>query len=101
MATSPDTFACGVDLGGPSNLPAFVQTAPPDPELEVEPARRCKWVTGGRTTARSSSPIDRLSTHLEAIKNPLLIGQGKDDPRVREADTAAFVAGAQGRSTSP
>ena len=32
------------------------------------------------------------STHVDAIKSPLLIGQGKDDPRVREADTAAFVA---------
>ena len=32
------------------------------------------------------------ASHVEAIKSPLLIGQGKDDPRVREADTAAFVA---------
>jgi dipeptidyl aminopeptidase/acylaminoacyl peptidase len=91
METSPETFACGVDLGGPSNLPAFVQTAPPEPRLEIEPVDReiGDWRTDdGKKLLAERSP----ATHLEAIKNPLLIGQGKDDPRVREADTAAFVA---------
>lgn len=91
MATSPDTFACGIDLGGPTNLPAFVQTAPPDPRIEVEPLDRevGDWRTDdGKKLLTERSPW----AHLEAIKGPLLIGQGKDDPRVREADTAALVA---------
>jgi dipeptidyl aminopeptidase/acylaminoacyl peptidase len=91
METNPDTFACGVDLGGPSNLPAFVATSAPDPRLESEPLDRQvgDWRTDeGKKLLAARSPASRV----EAIKSPLLIGQGKDDPRVREADTAAFVA---------
>jgi dipeptidyl aminopeptidase/acylaminoacyl peptidase len=91
METSPDTFACGVDLGGPSNLPAFVATSSPDPRPGSVPLGRelGNWQTDdGKKLLADRSP----ATHVEAIKNPLLIGQGKDDPRVREADTAAFVA---------
>ncbi len=91
MATSPDTFACGVDLGGPSNLPAFVQTVPPDAQREAE--RLTLQVGDWRTDDGKKLLADRSpGTHVEGIKNPLLIGQAKDDPRVREADTAAFVA---------
>jgi dipeptidyl aminopeptidase/acylaminoacyl peptidase len=96
LATSPDTYACGVDLGGPSNLPAFVQTSPPDPEIAIDPLDRQvgDWRTDdGKTLLAARSP----STHVEAIKSPLLVGQAKDDPRVREADTGAFVAALKAR----
>jgi dipeptidyl aminopeptidase/acylaminoacyl peptidase len=91
LATTPETFACGVDLGGPSNLPAFVQTVPPDPQREAE--RLTLQVGDWRTEEGKKLLADRSpGSHLEAIRSPLLIGQGKDDDRVREADTAAFVA---------
>jgi dipeptidyl aminopeptidase/acylaminoacyl peptidase len=96
MVTNPETFACGVDLGGPSNLPAFVQTAAPDPQREAE--RLTMQVGDWRTEDGKKLLADRSpGSHLEAIKGPLLIGQGKDDPRVREADTAAFVAALKGK----
>ncbi len=96
MAASPDTFACGVDLGGPSNLPAFVQTAPPEPELGIVPVS--VGVGDPRTDEGKKLLAERSpSAHVDAIKNPVLVGQAKDDPRVREADTAAFVAGLKAR----
>jgi dipeptidyl aminopeptidase/acylaminoacyl peptidase len=96
MVTSPETFACGVDLAGPSNLPAFVQAAVPDPEHKTE--RLTLQVGDWRTEDGKKLLADRSpGSHLEAIKSPLLIGQGKDDPRVREADTAAFVAALKGK----
>jgi dipeptidyl aminopeptidase/acylaminoacyl peptidase len=94
MAASPDMFACGVDLGGPSNLPAFVQTAPPEPQLGVVPVTL--GIGDPRTDEGKKLLADR-SPHVEAIKNPVLIGQAKDDTRVREADTAAFVAALRAR----
>ena len=94
MAASPDTFACGVDLGGPANLPAFVQTAPPEPQLGVVPVT---IGVGDPRTDEGKKLLGDRSPHLEAIKNPVLVGQAKDDTRVREADTAAFVAGLRAR----
>ncbi len=96
LATSPDSYACGVELGGPSNLPAFVQTSLPDPSIAIEPLDRLvgDWRTDeGKKLLSERSP----STHVDAIKSPVLIGQAKDDPRVREADTAAFVAALKAR----
>ncbi|HTB71828.1 MAG TPA: alpha/beta fold hydrolase [Polyangiaceae bacterium] len=91
MATSPGTFACGIDLGGPANLPAFVQTA--QPGAQREPERLTLQVGDWRTDDGKKLLADRSpGTHVDGIKSPLLIGQAKDDPRVREADTAAFVA---------
>jgi dipeptidyl aminopeptidase/acylaminoacyl peptidase len=91
LAMNSETFACGVDLGGPSNLPAFVQTMPPDLLREAE--RLTFQVGDWRTEDGKKLLADRSpGSHVEAIKSPLLIGQGKDDPLVREADTAAFVA---------
>jgi dipeptidyl aminopeptidase/acylaminoacyl peptidase len=91
MAMNPDTFACGVDIGGPTNLVTFGQTAPVDsrPPLEELARRMGDWRTDdGKKLLSDRSP----AMHAGGIKKPLLIAQGKDDPRVREADTAELVA---------
>lgn len=96
LENSPDTFACGVDFGGPSNLVTFVPAASPEAPLEVEAlARRVgDWRTeDGKKFLAGQSPV----TRLETIKGPLLIGQGKDDARVREPETTAFVAALKAR----
>jgi dipeptidyl aminopeptidase/acylaminoacyl peptidase len=90
LSTSPNTFACGVDVGGPSNLVTFGQTAPFDsrPPLEELARRMGDWRTDdGKKLLADRSPL----THVRAANKPLLIAQGKDDPRVREAETAEFV----------
>jgi len=41
LTFTPDTFACGVDLVGPSNLITMVESVPPywKPEIEVDTTR--------------------------------------------------------------
>jgi dipeptidyl aminopeptidase/acylaminoacyl peptidase len=91
MTVSPYTFACGVDSGGPSNLLAFVQTVPPYWQPQIgELARRVgDWRTDdGKKLLTDRSPV----TRIDAIRRPLLIGQGKNDPYVGEGQTLELVA---------
>ncbi len=88
MTFTPDLFCCGVDIVGPSNLITFMNTIPPywktwesiwwtrvgDPKTEVE-------------FLRSRSPLFKI----DRIKNPLLIGQGANDPRVKKAESRQMV----------
>ncbi len=95
METGGDTFACGVDLSGPSNLVSFLPAVPPDATSELGGlAKRVgDWRTDeGKKLLTERSPV----AHMGAIKNPILIGQGKDDPRTREWETASFAAALKG-----
>jgi dipeptidyl aminopeptidase/acylaminoacyl peptidase len=90
MTGGAQLFACGVDMGGPSNLLTFMQSIPPSQQTHAEGlARRVgDWRTDdGKRLLADRSP----TTHVASIKNPLLIEQGKTDPRVPEAETAQFV----------
>lgn len=91
LALSTDTFACGVDFGGPANLFTFLQTVPA--EGPWQPAALAARVGDYKTDEGKKLLSDRSpSAHVTAINRPVLIGQGKDDPAVKEADTAQFVA---------
>jgi dipeptidyl aminopeptidase/acylaminoacyl peptidase len=86
VAFSPDAFAAGVDIVGPSNLNTLLQSIPP------------YWSTGRATFAlrmgdtvaflNSQSPLFKA----DQIKVPLLIGQGANDPRVNERESDQIVA---------
>ncbi|MDH7454335.1 S9 family peptidase [Luteimonas composti] len=90
LTFTPDTFACGVDIVGPANLNTLLSTVPPywasfykqlvrrmgDPETEEGKA----WLT-------ERSPL----TRVDAIKKPLLIGQGANDPRVKQDESDQIV----------
>jgi dipeptidyl aminopeptidase/acylaminoacyl peptidase len=96
LSANPDAFACGVDIGGATNLLTFGQTAPADaqPPIEELARRMGDWRTDdGKKLLTDRSP----ATHAGAIKRPLLIAQGKDDPRVREADTGELVSALRAR----
>ena len=90
MTFTPDVFACGVDIVGPSDLKTFLATIPPYWE-----SGRALWRTrmGDESTPeglkflQSRSPL----TFVDRIKRPLLIGHGKNDPRVKEAESAQIV----------
>ncbi len=96
LTMTPDRFACGVDIVGPSNLNTLLSTIPPywapmrkmfatrvgDPDTEE-----------GRKLLEERSPL----THVAKIKKPLLIGQGKNDPRVKEAEAEQIVKAMQER----
>ena len=86
---TPDRFCCAVDIVGPSNIKTLIESIPPywapmiaqfhtrvgNPETDEE----FLW-------ARSPlSKVDRISI-------PLLIAQGANDPRVKQAESEQIVA---------
>ncbi len=88
-AFTPDVFACAVDIVGPSNLKTLIESIPPywapmiaqfhtrvgNPETEEE----FMW---------ERSPLSKAGD----IRIPLLIAQGANDPRVKQAESEQIVA---------
>ena len=86
LAFAPDAFACGVDLVGPSNLNTLLASIPPYWEsLRATFTRR---MGDSEDFLTAQSPLFRA----EAIRAPLLIGQGANDPRVKIAESDQIVA---------
>lgn len=94
MTSSPDVFACGVDIVGPSNILTLLSTIPP----YWEPAKQMfKDRVGDYDTAEGKKFLAERSplTYVEKIKKPLLIGQGANDPRVKQAEADQIVKAMQ------
>ena len=86
---TPDLFRCAVDIVGPSNLVTLINSIPPyweplkaiftkrvgDPETEEE-------------FLKSRSPL----FSVDRIGIPMLIAQGANDPRVKQAESEQIVA---------
>ncbi|MEM7500459.1 MAG: S9 family peptidase [Pseudomonadota bacterium] len=90
LTFTPETFACGVDIVGPSNLVTLLQSIPPYWESFVETfARRVgdHRTEEGQKFLRSRSPLYKV----DQIARPLLIGQGANDPRVKQAESDQIV----------
>jgi dipeptidyl aminopeptidase/acylaminoacyl peptidase len=91
LAFTPEVFAAGVDIVGPSNLQTLLETVPPywAPVFE-EMARRIgdPRTEAGRAFLWSRSPLSRAAE----VRRPLLIGQGANDPRVKQAESDQIVA---------
>ncbi|OWK28878.1 S9 family peptidase [Sphingomonas dokdonensis] len=87
LAFTPDTFACGVDIVGPSNLNTLLGSIPAYWEAGKQQMYRRM---GNPTTPEGQAILKERSPLFAAdrIKKPLLIGQGASDPRVnvRESD---------------
>jgi dipeptidyl aminopeptidase/acylaminoacyl peptidase len=86
VAFSPDAFACGVDIVGPSNLNTLLKTIPPYWSTIV--ATFHKRMGDSEATLKEQSPLFKA----DQIKAPLLIGQGANDPRVNKAESDQIVA---------
>ncbi len=96
LTFTPDTFACGVDIVGPSNLVTLLQSIPPYWESEIEQFTRRVGdhrTEEGKKFLLSRSPLSRV----EKIQRPLLIGQGANDPRVKQAESDSIVAAMQAK----
>lgn len=91
LTLTPDVFACGVDIVGPSNLSTLYNSIPPywapfrvslqkmiggNPETEE-----------GKAILESKSPLN----FADKINKPLLIAQGSNDPRVKQAESDQMV----------
>lgn len=96
LTFTPDTFACGVDIVGPSNLNTLLETVPPYWASFFEQlARRMgdPRTEEGRAWLTERSPL----THADKIVKPLLIGQGANDPRVKQAESDQIVEAMTGK----
>ena len=91
LTFTPTTFACGVDIVGPSNLNTLLETVPPYWAAFFEQlARR----VGDPRTEEGRALLDERSPlrYADKIVRPLLIGQGANDPRVKQAESDQIVA---------
>ena len=98
VTMTPDAFACGVDIVGPSNLFTLLETIPPYWEaIKLQFYRRMgdPNTAEGRALLKERSPL----TYVDAIRKPLLIGQGANDPRVNVRESDQIVAAMQARKT--
>lgn len=90
MTFTPDVFACGVDVVGPSNLVTLLKNSPSYWKNSMP--FWYKFVGNpdnprDRKKMESQSPLFKVN----AVKNPLLIVQGANDPRVKQQESDQIV----------
>jgi dipeptidyl aminopeptidase/acylaminoacyl peptidase len=91
---TPDVFACAVDMVGPSNLVSFLETVPPYWTAALQMFyKRIGNPTTEPEFLKSRSPLFKV----DAIKIPMLIAQGANDPRVNKAESEQIVAAMQAK----
>jgi dipeptidyl aminopeptidase/acylaminoacyl peptidase len=94
LTFTPETFACGVDIVGPSNIVTLLNTIPAywAPAMQLFKDR-----VGDHTTAEGKKFLEERSplTHVAKIRRPLLIGQGANDPRVKQSESDQIVKAMQ------
>ena len=92
LTFTPDVFACGVDIVGPSNLITLMQSIPPYWEpLKANFYHRVGNLETEEEFLKTRSPL----FFVDRIEKPLLIGQGANDPRVKEAESEQIVKAMQ------
>ena len=86
---TPAVFSCAIDIVGPSNLKTLLESVPP---YWVAMLEQFKRRVGNPATEEeflwSRSPLSRAGD----IQVPLLIAQGANDPRVKQAESEQIVA---------
>jgi dipeptidyl aminopeptidase/acylaminoacyl peptidase len=87
---TPETFACSVDIVGPSNLKTLIASIPP----YWKPLRATFDVRMGNVDDPKDAELIRNASPLfkaNRITKPLLIGQGANDPRVNQKESEQIV----------
>ncbi|HEX2787485.1 MAG TPA: S9 family peptidase [Ignavibacteria bacterium] len=85
ITRAPDLWKCAIDIFGPSNLVTFANSVPEHWKEGV--ARLVGDVEKDRKFLEERSPIN----YIDNIKCPLLVMQGKHDPRVVENESVQIV----------
>jgi dipeptidyl aminopeptidase/acylaminoacyl peptidase len=89
LEMKPDLFACGVDGVGPADLATLFRSFPSYwSNILTRWRRRGGDFDHDEKLNRKVSPL----YHVDKIRAPLLIGQGKNDPRVTIENTDGMVA---------
>ncbi|MGH7381886.1 MAG: S9 family peptidase [Candidatus Methylomirabilales bacterium] len=90
MTFTPEMFACGIDIVGPSNLVTLLESIPPywQPQVDLWATRVGDHrIEEGRAFLTKRSPL----TCAHRIQRPLLIGHGANDPRVKQTESDQIV----------
>ncbi len=88
LTFTPDLYACGVDLVGPSHIKTLFRAIPPYwKPFRKELILRVGDVENDEALNRRISPF----FHSDNIRVPLLVGQGANDPRVNIAESKQIV----------
>jgi dipeptidyl aminopeptidase/acylaminoacyl peptidase len=97
LTKTPETFACGVSIVGPSNLktlfdsiPAYWESFRNELYLRVGDPRTPE----GEKMLAERSPLN----FADKIVRPLLVAQGANDPRVKQAESDQIVAAMKAKS---
>ena len=90
LAFTPDVYACGVDIVGPSNIFTLLESVP----AYWEAGRAFLYgMVGDPNTEEGKKLIKDASPlfSVDKINKPLLIIQGANDPRVKQAEADQIV----------
>ncbi|MBA2628733.1 MAG: S9 family peptidase [Rickettsiaceae bacterium] len=91
MTMTPDMYVAGIDIVGPSNLETLLNSIPPywKPQMAhlIKIIGASPDVEEGREFLKERSPLN----FAKNIKKPLLIVQGANDPRVKQAESDQIV----------
>ncbi|KAF5072368.1 Dipeptidyl aminopeptidase BIII [anaerobic digester metagenome] len=96
LAFTPDVYACGVSIVGPSNLITLLNSIPPYWEsIRTVFHKRM----GDPSTPEGEADLKEMSPLFSAdkIKSPLLVVQGANDPRVKQHESDQIVVALRDR----
>jgi dipeptidyl aminopeptidase/acylaminoacyl peptidase len=90
-AFTPELYRCAIDVVGPSNLVTLLRAIPPYWETERAIFQRR---VGNPEDPQQLPALQRVSPLFSAdrIRVPVLIGQGANDPRVKQSESEQIVA---------
>jgi dipeptidyl aminopeptidase/acylaminoacyl peptidase len=87
-AFTPDVFRCAVDIVGPSNINTLIRSIPPYwAPLIAQFHTRVGNPDTEEDLLWSRSPLSRV----DDIRIPILVAQGANDPRVKQAEAEQIV----------
>ena len=99
LTMTPDAYACGISLSGPTDLASLIETFPPYWNLDLS-----MWYdyVGDPANATDRAEMTRKSplTYASQLRRPLLMVHGAKDVRVR-IDQADRMVGALKRAGKP
>jgi dipeptidyl aminopeptidase/acylaminoacyl peptidase len=94
LVFTPELYACGVDIVGPSNLKTLLASIPPywGPQKKTF-LLRLGDVEKSEELNRKISPL----FHADRIRAPLIVAQGANDPRVNIRESNQIVESLRAR----
>ena len=94
LAFTPELYACGVDMCGPSNLFTFIASVPPYwKPLLAELYERIGHPDKDAELLQAASPV----FYADRIRAPLFVVQGANDPRVKIKESEQIVGALRDR----